>query len=466
MTTRTEKNQPVPSFQPFTSSLPFMVNRNILITLVVLISVWELSSAVHASDQIPGADQTGPVAITAATIHTVAGPAVQAGTLVFENGLITQVGTNVTLPANCQIIRAEGKHVYPSLIEAHSDLGLVEINSVRATQDSREVGEMNPNVRAISAFNPDSEIIPVNRANGILLALTAPGGGILSGRSSLMMLDGWTWEDMALQQDIAMHLRWPRTEESVHALETIVEHAERYRAAISSNNADSRPNQQRDLRLDALAQVLPQAANDSKPQMPVIVHANSIDEIRSAVAFGHQYQLRIIIHGGADANRCATLLRQEAVPVILSGVYRLPRRRHAAYDSAYALPSLLEKQGVAYCISAGGRFGANGIRNLPYHAATAAAYGLSEEKALRSITLSAAEILGVQNRVGALTPERDATFFIASGNILETETQVETAFIQGRQVDLDNKHRQLYRKYSTKYARQANQEDSASQEQN
>lgn len=397
----------------------------------------------RASDQIPGANQTKPIAISGATVHTVVGESIENATLLFEQGKIVAIGKDVAVPENATRIEAEGKHVYPSILEAYSNTGLVEINSVPETIDSSEIGLFNPNVRAATAFNPDSELIPVNRANGILLAVSAPSGTRIGGLSALMMMDGWTWEDMTLQADIGMHIRWTTNADALEDLEEIFEQAKRYARALDSGS------QPRDLRLEALGLVLNQS-------VPIVADADSLDEIRSAVSFAQRHDVKLVILGGADAALCADLLKQQRVPVILSGVYRNPGRRHTPYDDPYSLPKQLADLGVAYCISAGGRFGASGVRNLPYHAATAVAYGLSEEQALASITLSAARILGVEDRVGSLQVGKDATLFIADGNILETATQVERAFIQGREVDLDNKHRQLYRKYSTKYERLEN----------
>ena len=398
-------------------------------------------TAAMASDQIPGARQNAPIAIVGATVHTVSGRVLENATVVFESGKITAVGKGAAVPAGAEVIEAAGKHVYPSLIDANSDIGLVEVNSVRATIDSRETGNINPNVRAVAAFNPDSELIPVNRANGVLVAVCAPTGGLVAGRSAVMMLDGWTWEDMTLKADAGMHMRWPRDSgKSLNELSELLEQTARYTA---SRQADSDATQL-DLRLESLAPVL-------DGSLPMIVDATSVTQIESAVAFASQRKLKLIIHGGYEAVHCAELLKKADVPVIVSGVYRTPTGRDNPYDEAYTLPQRLKEAGVKFCICSGGRFGASGLRNLPYHAATAAAYGLSQEDALRSITLSTAEILGVADRVGSIATERDATLFIANGNILETETQVEAAFIQGRKVDLDNKHQQLYRKYSAKY---------------
>ncbi|PHR96003.1 MAG: imidazolonepropionase [Blastopirellula sp.] len=404
-----------------------------------------LTSIASASDQIPGATQTHPIAIVGATIHTVSGNTIKNGSIVFDKGRIVQVGKKVDLPKDCKVIKATGKHVYPSMIEANSDIGLVEINSLKDTIDSREFGSLNPNVKTAVAFNPDSELIPVARANGILLAITSPKGGLLSGRSSLMMLDGWTWEDMTLKSDTGMHVQWSTSSKSIQQLVDILDQTRRYIAARKSPQS----TQPVDLRLEALIPVV-------NRKLPLIVSANSLSQIEGAVAFARRQTVKIIISGGYDAPHCAKLLQDENVPVIIGAVYRTPQHRHGAYDEGYTLPKQLQDAGIPYCISAGGRFGASMIRNLPYNAATAAAYGLTEKEALRSITLSPAEILGVADRVGSLQVGRDATLFIADGNILETPTQVLSAFIQGRKVDLDNRHKQLNRKYSIKYKRLQN----------
>lgn len=403
-----------------------------------------IPDTVLSHDQIPGAPQRKPIAIVGATLHTISGDNLQNATLLFDAGKIRQVGTGDSLPDDVEKIVAVGKHVYPGMIEAHSDLGLVEINSIRATVDSREIGTFNPNVQAEVAYNPDSELIPVGRANGILAALSVPAGGLIAGRSSLMLLDGWTRDDLTLKSDVAMHVRWPRSHEEIEQLAEFFEQAQRYAAAMSDTAANN--PQPRDLRLEAMTNVL-------HGQIPVVVEAEEVDAIRSAIAFKRRFGLHLIIAGGSDAGRCTELLKNERVPVIVKAVYRNPSRRNSPYDEAYTLPKRLHEAGVAFCISAGGRFGANGIRNLPYNAATAAAYGLPETIAIRSITLSPAEILGVCERMGALQAGLDATLFIADGDILETPTQVERAYVQGRLVDLNNRHTQLYRKYAEKIER-------------
>lgn len=409
-----------------------------LLSYFVLSADCELGAA---HDQIPGAPQKGPIAIVGAMVHTISGRVIENGTVVFSEGKITAVGKGVEIPEGAEVIQAEGKHVYPSLIDAHSDIGLVEVNSVRATIDSRETGDINPNVRAVAAFNPDSELIPVNRANGVLVALSAPTGGLVAGRSAVMLLDGWTWEDMTLKADAGMHVRWPQSGgNELKEFDELLDQTARY-VASRDVDASSLPM---DLRFESLARVL-------DGSIPMIVDATSVTQIESAVAFASQRKLKLILHGGFEAVHCAELLKKAEIPVIVSGVYRTPSGRDTPYDEAYTLPKRLNEAGVKFCICSGGRFGASGIRNLPYHAATASAYGLSQDEALKAITLHAAQILGVADRVGSIATELDATLFVADGNILETETQVEQAYVQGRKVDLDNRHQQLYRKYTAKY---------------
>ncbi len=428
----------------------FVQLKHAVACLAVLVACnWSTNTV--ASDQIPGAKQSRPIIISGATIHTVSGDVIEQGSVLIEKGKISAVGKSIAFPSEAERIDATGKHVYPSLLDANSPIGLVEIESVRATIDHRETGENNANVRAVAAFNPDSELIPVTRANGVLLALSAPSGGIISGQSSLMMLDGWTADDMTLQSDCAMHINWPRiaapnagtgrssAASQLEAISQLFDQAERYAAARAADSSYPR-----DLRCESLAKTL-------NGKLPVIVGATSFGQIQSAIAFAKQRKLKLIIYGGFEAAQCADLLIREGVPVIISGVYRLPSNRPSAYDAAYTLPSELQRAGVKFCIAAAERFGASNLRNLPYHAATAAAYGLTEQAALRAITLSPAEILGVADRVGSIDVGKDATLFIADGNVLETPTQITHAFVQGRKVDLDNRHKQLYRKYQEKY---------------
>ena len=439
-----------------------MIRRLPALTVITLACL-ALPAYVSAAPEIPGEAQNGPIALIGGTIHTVTGPPIDGGVLLFDRGKITALGpaSAVTVPPSAEKVDCTGKQIYPGLFDAFTNLGLVEINAVRATRDQAESGQINPNVKAHVAVNPDSELIPVTRSNGVLLAVTAPTGGLISGHSSVLQLDGWTYEEMTLRANVGMHVNWPnmvpvlewwiektpqeQTKERDSALKSLrdtFEDARRYRQARRSNGA----TQPTDARWEAMLPLL-------EGRLPLIVHADEAQQIQSAVAFAQRQNVKLIISGGHDAAYCAELLKKHEVPVIVSGVYRLPRRRSEDYDSAYTLPERLRGMGIKFCISCGGRFGASNVRNLPYHAATASAFGLPRQNALKAITLWPAEILGVADRVGSLEAGKDASLFIANGDILETPTQVEAAYIQGRAVDLSDRHKRLWRKYREKYRR-------------
>lgn len=417
-------------------------------------------AALHAGPEIPGAPIAEPVAIIGGTIHTVSGDVIENGTLLFHHGKIVAVGAGVAVPADAMRIDAAGKHVYPGLFDAYTSLGLVEIPAVRATVDERETGQLNPNVRSWVAVNPDSELIPVTRSNGVLLALSAPNGSLIAGKSAVLQLDGWTWEDMTLRPDVGLHVHWPnmtpvidwetersareQTQDRDEALRRLRQAFDDARAYVRSR--DENPRQAFDARWEAMRPVL-------SGELPLIVAADELQQIQAAIAFAQQRQLKMILYGGYDAPLCTELLKQHDIPVIVAGVYRLPLRRSEPYDMPFTVPARLQAAGVRFCISESGRFGAANARNLPYHAAMAAAFGLEPHEALKSITLYPAQILGVGQRVGSLEPSKDATLIITDGNPLETATHVEAAFIQGRPVDLDNRHRRLWRKYEEKYRR-------------
>lgn len=396
-----------------------------------------------ASDEIPGPPQRHPIALQGGTIHTVSGETIEQGTLLFEQGKITAIGRDLPLPEATETISIDGKHVYPSFLDAHTHIGLVEIESVRATIDYREMGVFNPNVKSWVAVNPDSELIPVTRANGVLLVLSAPTGGLISGRSAVLQLDGWSYEDLVLQPDVAMHFGWPSRREGESSLKSLREYFQRARAYQKARSSD--PDRlPMDLRLEAMQPVI-----DRK--IPVMVSVDELPDIQAAVAFAVEQQIRLIIHGGYDAVECSSLLKEHHIPVIVAGTYRLPLRADDAYDSAYTLPGRLRDAGVQYCLASGGRFSSTGVRNLPYHAATAAGFGLPVDEAVKAITLHAAQILGVANRVGSLEVGKDATLFVCNGDPLDVHCQIDEAFVQGRKVEMNDRHKRLYRKYEQKY---------------
>lgn len=419
---------------------------------------------VLASDQIPAPPQERPIALVGGTVHTVTGETLENGTVLFENGKITAVGTEVELPEDVEIMRIAGQHVYPGLIAATSILGLVEIGAVRATRDFAEVGEITPNVRAEVAVNPDSELLPVTRANGVTLAHTLPVGGLMSGTSALIMLDGWTWEQMSLKAPVGLHVWWPRMgvrrgwwvrqseeeqlkerDEHIKKIRQAFADARAYMKAKEAEESKGVPYHETDLRWEAMIPAL-------KKEMPVFLHAEEIRQIQAAVDWALEEDLDVVLVGGRDAWRVTDLLKRHDIPVIVDDIHTLPMRRWEAYDTPFTNPLKLYEAGVKFCISGGVREASN-ARNLPYHAAMAAAYGLPREEALKAITIHAAEILGVGDQVGSIEVGKDATLIVSTGDPLEITTRVETAFIQGRNIDLSSRHTQLYHKYKTKYER-------------
>lgn len=414
-----------------------------------------------ATSTVPGALPTKPVVLSGATIHTISGATIPNGVIVLADGKISAVGRDVEIPDDGQTLDLTGKHIYPGLFQSYTDLGLVEIERVRASVDTMESGFVNPNVKSQVAVNPDSELIPVTRSNGVLLALTAPSGPLIEGTSAIMQLDGWTWESMTLQSPAAVHLRWPWLQTATHAAddpasaaraknldkqllelyETFAEARVYAREVEKQDQGELLPLK---LRWEALRPVL-------NREVPLIVRADETQQIQEAIAFAVRQNIRLVILGGYDAPQCAELLKQYKVPVIVTAVYRLPRRRDDPYDAPYTLPERLRVAGVQFCIAGGGRFAASNSRNLPYHAATAAAYGLPRDEAIRAITLYPAQILGVADRVGSLEPGKDATLIVTNGDPLEIPTQVSHAYIQGRPVDLNDRHKILWNKYQQKY---------------
>jgi imidazolonepropionase-like amidohydrolase len=408
--------------------------------LVVLL----FSSFIFSNNQIPAPPQKQPI--------------------LFENGKIMRIAEKISPSVGTKVVDLQGKHVYPGLIAAVSGIGLVEINAVPVTNDHSERGDFNPNVRANVAYNPDSKIIPTTRSNGVLIANVAPGSGLVSGQSSIMMMDGWTWEEATLLHPSGLHINWPNMEirtggrfqtpakrqinqrqKALKSLDKIIENGRAYSKLRQTKTRKAEEYHNEDLRLESLLDYV-------NGNLPIYIHANEVRQIEAAVAWSKRLQLNIIIVGGRDAWRTTTLLKTNNVPVIYESVTSLPSRRFEDYDQAYKSPALLYQAGVQFCIASSGSAGASyNVRNLPNHAAMAAAYGLPKDIALRSVTLSVAEILGIDKQVGSLEPGKDATLFISNGDPLDIRTNVLQAYIQGRTIDMNDKHKTLYHKYQEKY---------------
>jgi imidazolonepropionase-like amidohydrolase len=399
------------------------------------------------------------VAIINARVHPVSGEPFD-GFVIFDKGTITQIGPGkAELASGTTAIDGRGKHVYPGLIAPYTQLGLVEIASLRPSTDVNEVGAVTPEVRGAVAVNPDSWVFPVTRTNGVLLAGVFPTTGLVPGRAGVVRLDGWTTEELAITTDAGLVVEWPlmrtvragwmeRPEDE--QLKDIRQNLERvrdtFKAAFAYNAATPAKV---DLRWEAMRAVFPGAADRSVAACPVFVQANDYDQIVAAVELKRQYKLRMVLIGGLDAPKCAALLKEEGIPVIVTTMSVLPRRDDSAYDENYALPRRLAEAGVRFAIANGDDTAHE--RNLPYAAAMAAAHGLPPDQALRAVTLSPAEILGIADRYGSLEQGKSATLLVTDGNPLEVGTVVEKAYIDGREIDLSSKHSALAAKYRERY---------------
>lgn len=445
---------------PFTQRLSLLA-KLLLAGMVALVVGPRLA---YSGPEVPGARQVHPIALVGGTVHPASGPAIEGGTVLFDGGRLTGIGKDVALPEGTERVEIKGLHVYPGLFDAYTQLGLVEIPSVRGSVDVTETGQINPNVQARHAFNPDSELIPVTRAGGVLTVLAAPAKTLVAGTSSVMQLDGWSPEDMTMRPAAGIHVEWPRTtasytwrlddahedalkdqDKTFTELRRVLDEARAYwQAKIARQKLRASPSAS-DARFEALIPLF-------ERKLPLVVHADQQQQIQAAVALAAHEKIDLVIYGGLDAPLCAELLKKFDVPVIAAGVTRLPQRRSDGYDLAYTLPARLHAAGIRFCIAGAGRMG--NVRNLPHQAGMAAAHGLPADEALRSITLYPAQILGVADRCGSLEAGKDATLIVTTGDPLEITTQVQRAYIQGRPVDLSNRQTRLWQKYQQKYEQQ------------
>ncbi len=440
------------------------INMNALpLRLLLSLSFAWLAANAAASDHVPAPPQARAIVLKGATIHPVSGPDIPSGTIIFERGKITALGADAAAPADAEVIDVTGKHVYPGFISANSVLGLTEIGAARATVDIEETGAINANARAASSINPDSELLPVARANGILTALAVPEGGLVSGQSVVMRMDGWTPEQMTVRAPAAMHVRWPNLtinrdprapkspedqqkeiDKKVKQLRDTFATARAYWHARKTPNADFKS----DLRWEAMMPVF-------EGKLPLFVHATTLAQMEAALAWAKETQQKIVLVGGRDAWRIAPQLKESDTPVIVALTTALPRLRDDPYDTSFTTPLRLHEAGVRFCIGTNGRESeAPHERNLPYEASMAAAYGLPREEALKGVTLYPAQIAGVGDQLGSLEPGKAATLIVTNGDALDFPTNVEAAYIDGRKIDLTNRQTRLRDKYREKYRRQ------------
>lgn len=409
---------------------------------------------------IPSKAQSKAIAIVGATIHTGTGQVIENGYISFDKGKITGIGDAATVRFNTEttdIISATGKHLYPGFIAPITTLGLIEVESgARGTDDQGDIGEANPHIRSIIAYNTDSKVIPTLRSNGILMAQPTPEGGLMSGQSSVVVLDGWNWEDASYKSDIGVHMNWPilrsrggnfgqpmpvaaadpkeAHQKALFDLETYFTQAKAY----SEVNKHAETNS----RFEAMKGLF----SGSKK---LFINVNTAKDIILAVNFSRKFNVKPVIVGGTESYLVTDFLRDNQVPVILVETQTLPDKTEDDVYLPYKLPKLLQDGGVLYSLTGIGYWRQ---RNLPFEAGTAAAYGLTKEQALSMISLNTAKILGIDKTSGSLETGKDATLFISGGDALDMlGNKVELAFIQGRNISLDNLHKQLYKKYSEKY---------------
>jgi imidazolonepropionase-like amidohydrolase len=405
----------------------------------------------------------GIYAIRNAHIVTVSGPEIENGTIVIRNGKIEAVGANVTVPSGAREIDAKGLSVYPGMIDAATQMGLVEVpQGASGTVDTAEVGEINPNVQAIVAVNPHSAHIAVTRVDGVTSVVTMPQGGLISGQAALINLNGTTPREMAVVPSVALVIEFPRVSRFGGDREFSVEQQPNQNITEAVTAATRQVDQLRKLLRDAESYGRAQDAYAHDPKLPrpdenlvlaalvpflrgekpVIFRASRESEIRSAVRFADEMKLKAIILGGDDAAKVAPLLKEKNVPVILTGVMSLPLREDDYYDALYETAAKLRTAGVRFCISTGNS-GAQ-VRNLPLYAGMAAAFGLPKEEALKAVTLYPAQIMNVADRLGSIEPGKIANLVVTDGDLLEVRTHVRYLFIGGVQVPLTSRHTDLY----------------------
>jgi len=410
------------------------------------------------SQPTPAPEQERSVLILGATAHLGTGDVLEDCAVGFRDGKIDYVGRSfqVNRQKYDDLVDATGQHLYPGFIVTNTTLGLQEIGAVRATQDQYEVGTFRPNVRSVIAFNTDSEIPPTVRTNGVLMGQITPRGGVVSGSSGVVHFDGWNWEDAAIAMVDGIHLNWPSThhrhrkdgkidiqrrktyDQQKHEIERFFGEAQAYASAPRGSVTDVRHEGMRGLFDGSLC---------------LYVHTDDARAITEAVHFKRDLGIeRMAIVGGYDAYLVADLLRENNVAVMLQSVHSLPRFADDDVDLPFKLPKLLMDEGLTVALQVDKRMTEMNSRNLPFYAGTARAYGLTEEQAIQALTRNPARILGIDDQVGTLERGKTATLFLSEGDALDMRTNSLThAWIEGRQLDLDNRQRQLYRKFQTKY---------------
>jgi imidazolonepropionase-like amidohydrolase len=408
-----------------------------------------------AAGLMPAVNGAGSYALVNTTVHPVSGPVIEKATVIIDKGRINEVRASNKDDSSLKgAMDASGLHVYPGMIDAGSVIGLVEVDSARETRDHAEGGDFQPDLRASTAINPDSELIPATRANGVLSVVTRPTGSILAGQSALINLRGWVPREMAVVDPLALHVELPGGMAGIgrgspfgmagRGINRRVRDQklrrlrELFREALAHDRArQETPDTPANPRLEALAPY-------AKGEKPVCIQAARKTEIEEAIKLADDLKIKVVITGGIDAWKVAPELKKRDIAVVVGPILSLPPERHDPYDAPFACPAKLHAAGVRFCIRSNGD---SNTRNLPYHAAMAVSYGLPPEEGLKSVTLYPAQILGVSDRLGSIEKGKVANLVIATGDVLQASTHVVGLYIDGKPVPPTSKHTRLYERY-------------------
>ena len=434
-----------------------MKNLKINITMLVL-----LCSSIVIAQQTPATKLVKDIAIMGGTAHIGNGSIIENSIIVLSNGKITIIGdantTAITMQA-MDMIDAKGKHIYPGFIATNTSLGLVEVDAVRASDDKTEIGGMVPNVRSQIAYNAESKIVESMRPNGVLIAQVTPGGGRISGKSSIMQLDAWNWEDATLKADDGIHLNWPSSfsrgrwwmgeprglkpnSDYSDQVKEVTDFVAQSKAYLNGDRTNK----------NIVFSAMEGLFNGTEK---LYVHVDDEKGITDAVNFAKANDIKsMVIVGGYQAYLVADLLKNNNIPVLINDTHSLPELDDDDYNLTYKNPKLLADAGVLVGIQ-NGNAGNFQTRNLPFYAGQVVGQGMDKEEALKLITSNTAKILGIDKQLGTLEVGKDATLFISEGDALDMRTnQLTHAFINGRAISLETHQTELWHRYEGKYKEQ------------
>ena len=411
------------------------------------------------SQQTPASNQSEIIAIKNGIANIGNGNIIKNSLIIFKNGVLQFVGKyseNIDL-SNMKVIEANGMNIYPGFILPNSTLGLIEIDAVRASDDVSEIGTWNPNIRSLIAYNTESRVVETMRPNGVLLAQITPRGGIISGKSSIVQLDAWNWEDAAIKIDDGIHINWPNSianERWNHSDDSYLKFNKNYRDKVNKiinyfNNArahNSVSSNVTNIKFEAMKGLF-----DNK--IKLYIHVSEKKGIIDAVTFAKNQKIKnITIVGGYESHKVTSFLKENNISVLLQRVHLRPENNYEDYDLPYKLAKKLVDEGILVGLEASGDMERMNSRNLPFYAGTTVAHGLSKSQALKLITFNTAKILGIENKYGSLEIGKSATLFISTGDALDIRTNnIKRAFIDGRDISLESHQTKLWKRYKKKY---------------